>query len=155
LVSLIETLGEKLSARHQRLSVAESCTGGFLSNWITDSPGASRYFEQGVVVYSNPSKQELLGVSAKSLEQFGAVSAEVATEMAQGLRLRAKTDYALAITGIAGPGGGMPDKPVGTVFIACADGTACQTEEFHFPTDRIDFKRKAAEAAVRMLLKKL
>lgn len=156
----MQELAERLVAAQKTIAVAESCTGGFVANWITDLPGASRYFSQGVVVYSNQSKKDLLGVSEKTLEAFGAVSEMVAKEMAQGLLKRAHTDYAIAITGIAGPtgagpAGGSTDKPIGTLFIACANATHCRAQKFYFPTERLEFKRQAAEAALHMMLESL
>lgn len=115
-----ETVGRLLRDRGLTVAVAESCTGGLIGHRLTDVPGSSMYFLLGAVTYSNESKQEILGVRAETLRRFGAVSNETAEEMAAGVRRRAGADLGLATTGIAGPGGGTPEKPVGTVCIALA-----------------------------------
>ena len=102
------------------LSVAESCTGGYISHLFTQHPGSSKVFFGGAVSYSYELKESILGVKSATLKKFGAVSSETATEMVEGALLNFKSDYALAVTGIAGPDGGTPDKPVGTVWIAVA-----------------------------------
>lgn len=117
---LAQKLGEVLSSKGWMIAVAESCTGGGLCQVITDAPGSSAWFDRGFITYSNQAKMELLGVDAETLERFGAVSAETALEMAEGVLSRSNADVAIAITGIAGPGGGTAEKPVGTVFIAYA-----------------------------------
>src|SRR6266542_1967748 len=109
-----------LTERNQTLALAESCTGGYLAHRVTNVPGASAIFSAGFVTYSNQAKQQFLGVRAETLKQHGAVSESVAREMAEGARRVSHTDYAVAVTGIAGPGGGTPEKPVGTVFISLA-----------------------------------
>jgi nicotinamide-nucleotide amidase len=115
-----DVLGEMLRERGESLSVAESCTGGLIGNLLTNSPGSSTYFLGGVVVYSNPSKMDLLDVSQQTLETFGAVSDQTVREMAEGVRKRLKTDIGLSVSGIAGPDGGTKEKPVGTVHIGLA-----------------------------------
>jgi nicotinamide-nucleotide amidase len=115
LLALSKGLGQALQARKLMLAVAESCTGGMLAQYVTAIAGSSVWFERGFVTYSNVAKQEMLGVNAQTLIDFGAVSQEVATEMAQGACLHSHAQMAVAITGIAGPDGGMPGKPVGTV----------------------------------------
>ncbi len=148
-------VGKLLKDRNESLSVAESCTGGRLASLITDIPGSSNYFDRGVVTYSNQSKMELLGVPEKTLKDHGAVSSETAIAMAQGMRRAAKTTYSLAITGIAGPDGGTPEKPVGTVHIAL-DGPKGTTErKLFFATNREWFKHLVAFAALDLLRKKL
>ena len=155
LASLAKEIGAQLLKKKQTLSVAESCTGGLLASTITNVLGASRYFERGVVTYSNPSKEDLLDVSSQTLEEQGAVSRETALEMVKGIQKSAKTDYAIAVTGIAGPDGGSKEKPVGTVFIAVAGGGEIKAEEFHFHGERVVFKEKTVEAALQMLKKLL
>src|SRR6185437_10406301 len=118
-----------LTDRKQTLAVAESCTGGYISHRLTNVPGASTVFLSGIVTYSNAAKQTFLGVRAETLERYGAVSESVAREMAEGARQAIRADYAIATTGIAGPGGGTPEKPVGTVFIAVA--TPSETVVLH------------------------
>ncbi len=113
-------LGEKLSACHRTLAVAESCTGGWLAKSITDIAGSSHWFDRGVVTYSNQSKMDLVGVKPETLVRFGAVSESVVKEMALGLLALTTVDYTMAITGIAGPEGGSLEKPVGTVYFAWA-----------------------------------
>lgn len=153
--SLAAVIGQMLAERKATLSVAESCTGGLLASLITDIPGSSRYFERGVVTYSNESKMEILKVPEGVIKTFGAVSSETAVAMAKGMRRLAKTTYSLAITGIAGPEGGSPDKPVGTVHIALDSQEGTEERGFHFPTNREWFKRLAAFAAMDLLRKSL
>lgn len=144
-----------LKQRGETLALAESCTGGHIANRITDVPGASAVFLGGVVSYSNQVKENLLGVSAQTLAEHGAVSDAVARGMAQGARDRLKTDYALAVTGIAGPDGGTPEKPVGTVFIALA--TPRHTFVIN-PTNRFDrenFKVVTTQQALDLLRRAL
>lgn len=119
-MKLEEEIGELLKAKKLSLSTAESCTGGGIAALITSIPGSSEYFNGGIVAYSNEVKMSLLHVSAETLEKHGAVSRETVTEMVKGAMETLKTDCAVATSGIAGPGGGIPDKPVGTVWIAAA-----------------------------------
>jgi nicotinamide-nucleotide amidase len=141
-----------LTARHLSLSTAESCTGGLLASRITDTPGASRVFHQGFVTYSNNAKIDLLGVDPALVKEFGAVSEPVARAMAEGARDKAASTFALSLTGIAGPDGGSPGKPVGLVFMALArDGKETLCREARFPTDRLTFKQLATQAALDML----
>ena len=112
-----ENLGRFLTAHHSRLATAESCTGGWIAQCITDIAGSSAWFDRGFITYSNASKVDMLGVNKASIEEFGAVSAEVAEQMLHGALHNSQADYALAITGIAGPSGGSLEKPVGTVYI--------------------------------------
>ncbi len=152
---LNETVVRLLAERKQTLVLAESCTGGYVANRITDVPGASEVFLSGMVTYSNESKQNLLGVRAETLAQHGAVSKPTAIEMAEGARKRFNADYAIAITGIAGPGGGSPEKPVGTVFIALA--TADHTFVLN-PINRFEratFKQVTCQQALELLRRTL
>lgn len=116
---IAELLGRHLIARRWQLALAESCTGGGIAQAITDVPGSSAWFDRGFVTYSNASKIDMLGVQPSTLRQAGAVSEETALEMAAGALAHSRADLVLAVTGIAGPDGGTPDKPVGTVYIAC------------------------------------
>jgi nicotinamide-nucleotide amidase len=141
----------ELAARRQTLALAESCTGGLIAHRITNVPGASEVFLAGLVTYSNAAKQALLGVSAALLEAHGAVSEPVARAMAEGARNRLGSDYALAATGIAGPGGGTPDKPVGTVYISLASPQGVLARHHVFALDRPSFKQAASQQALDML----
>ncbi len=153
--SLAEVVGWTLSSRRQTVAVAESCTGGLLASLITDVPGSSEWFERGAVTYSNESKQRILGVRPETLAAHGAVSREVVEEMAEGVRRISGTDFGIAITGIAGPSGGTPEKPVGTVHIGIADGHRVDAHAFHFQRDRISFKQLVAWTALDLLRKRL
>jgi PncC family amidohydrolase len=137
-----------LIERRQTLAVAESCTGGFLADQLTNVPGASAVVRLGVVAYSNEAKKEVLGVQAETLERHGAVSEAVAREMAEGARQAGRTDYAIATTGIAGPAGGTPEKPVGTVFIAVAAAQGTEARKMFNPWDRRTFKEVTARQAL-------
>lgn len=132
--------------------MAESCTGGLVSDLMTNMPGISRHFLAGLVTYSNSSKIELLGVSAASIESYGAVSEEVAVEMARGVRLRVGADIGAAVTGIAGPGGGTPEKPVGLVYLAVDDGQKVVVERDVFGGGRLEVKRSSAERLISMVV---
>jgi len=149
--SLAHAVAERMLADGLRLATAESCTGGWVAKVLTDIAGSSDWFERGLVTYSNRAKQELLGVPAALLEAHGAVSGEVVAAMASGLRARAGVDVALAISGVAGPGGGTPDKPVGTVWFAWDAGTP-RTACLHFAGDREAVRRQAVAHALRGLL---
>ncbi len=144
-----------LSERKETLALAESCTGGYLANRITNVPGASAVLLAGLVTYSNEAKQTFLGVRADSLAAHGAVSEPVAREMAEGGRRRTGADYALAITGIAGPGGGAPDKPVGTVFIALAGQGHTFVLNPINQFDRQTFKYVTSQQALELLRRTL
>lgn len=133
------------------MALAESCTGGFIANRITNVPGASKIFPGGIVAYSNGAKRILLGVRAKTLARHGAVSEAVAREMAAGARKKFGADFAMAVTGIAGPGGGTRNKPVGTVFIALAGEGETVVERKWNPNGREKFKQATANQALKML----
>jgi PncC family amidohydrolase len=149
---LVRELGEALTAAGRTMAVAESCTGGGLGAAITDRAGSSAYFLGGVIAYDNRLKRDLLDVPDADLNRYGAVSLAVAERMASGCRRRIGTDLALSITGIAGPGGAAPGKPVGLVFIGVATEAGARAEEFHFPGDRAEVRRQAVEAALRLAL---
>jgi len=150
-----EVVGLKLTVGGYTLSVAESCTGGLLAQRLTDVPGSSKYFIEGVVAYANDAKTRTLGVEPMLLMEHGAVSAPVAEAMAEGLRKRAGTDYGLSITGIAGPDGGTEEKPVGTVFIALADDVRTEHRKLHLPGDRQLIRCRASQAALDLLRRRL
>lgn len=142
-----------LTRRRETLAVAESCTGGLVAHRLTNVPGASAVFLAGYVTYSNKAKQRMLGVKADSLAQHGAVSEQVVLEMAQGARSNARSHYAVAVTGIAGPTGGTREKPVGTVFMAVATPDAVVPVRNFNPLDRETFKHVAAQQALDLLRK--
>jgi PncC family amidohydrolase len=139
--------------RKWTLAVAESCTGGLITHSLTDIPGSSRYLRGGVIAYANSLKQGLLKVETRILQRHGAVSQETALAMAAGMRRLARSHAALAITGIAGPDGGTPTKPVGTVFIACALGRRLAFKKFRFRGGRRAVKEQAKKAALAFLLR--
>src|SRR3989440_6491854 len=154
--TLAAVLVRLLSEREQTLALAESCTGGFLADQITNVPGASKVFVAGYVTYSNQEKIRSLGVSRESIERFGAVSEQVATEMAEGLRTRNGVTHGIATTRIAGTGGGSEEKPVGTAFLGLSSGNQpVQCEKFFFPSDRETFKQLVAQRAFDLLRKRL
>ncbi|MCX7599665.1 MAG: competence/damage-inducible protein A [Armatimonadetes bacterium] len=148
-----QVVGRLLRERGATLAVAESCTGGLIGHRITNVPGASEYFLAGYVTYSNDAKMDVLGVPEHIIRTHGAVSEECARAMAQGARRRAGATHGLATTGIAGPTGGTPTKPVGTVFIAVADESRCVVDGFCWPTERTVFKERVAQMALSRLRK--
>jgi nicotinamide-nucleotide amidase len=150
-----QVVGLKLSVGGYTLSVAESCTGGLLAQRITDVPGSSKYFIEGVVAYANEAKMKTLGVEPILLLEHGAVSAPVAEAMAAGIRKRSGTDFALAVTGIAGPDGGTEEKPVGLVYIALADDTRTEHRKLKLPGDRQLIRWRASQAALDLLRRRL
>ncbi len=143
--------GRLLAARHLTLAVAESCTGGLLASLITDVPGSSDYFSGGVVAYAYLVKENLLGVRHETLLAHGAVSLQTASEMAWGVRRLMGTDVSLAVTGVAGPGGGTPDKPVGLVFLHLTAADAEVGERHVWHGDRTGNKERSAVAALQLL----
>lgn len=151
-----EELGRRLTARKAFLAVAESCTGGLIAKRITDVAGSSGWFERGMVVYSNASKQDLLGISPDLLARHGAVSRECAEAMARGVLVMTPAHWALAVTGIAGPGGGSPEKPVGLVWVAWEQrGGKVESEALQLSGSREQIRAAAAQAALEGLLKRL
>ncbi len=147
--------GEYLRQRGLRLAVAESCTGGLISHRLTNVPGSSDYFLAGVTAYAYEAKVRLLQVSWATLEKYGAVSQEVVLEMAGGVRLALETDIGLSVSGIAGPGGGSPEKPVGTTWIGLSAPGIERAWSFLFPGDRLQVKQQAAEQALGLLVEYL
>lgn len=145
-------LGAALRARGWRLAVAESCTGGLLGHRVTEVPGASDYFAGGVIAYANEVKQSLLGVRAETLAAHGAVSEAVALEMARGARAACGAEVGLAVTGIAGPGGGGPGKPVGLTWMAVSTPDGERAEQRVWPGDRARVKAQSAQAALALAL---
>jgi nicotinamide-nucleotide amidase len=153
---LVQRIAERLTRRGVLLATAESCTGGWAAQALTALAGSSNWFERGFVTYSNAAKEEMLGVRAATLARYGAVSEEAAREMALGALSRSHASVALAITGIAGPGGGSAAKPVGTVAFAWATkGGAPRSETRHFAGDREAVRRQAVERALAGVLELL
>ncbi|MBU1452515.1 MAG: CinA family nicotinamide mononucleotide deamidase-related protein [Proteobacteria bacterium] len=149
--SLAGTVAQRMIAQELTLALAESCTGGLIGHMLTGVAGASEFLDRGLVVYSNRAKMELLGVEARVLERQGAVSPEAAAQMAAGARLESGVDLGLAVTGIAGPGGGAPDKPVGTVFFGLAAEGGVKTMHRRFMGSRGQVKLMSAWTALDML----
>lgn len=149
-------LAEALRGRGWRLTTAESCTGGLIAATCTDLAGSSDWFDRGVVTYSNSSKTDLLGVPSDMIASHGAVSEQVARAMAEGAMARSAAQRAVAVTGIAGPGGGSADKPVGTVWIACA-GSSMETsaQRFRFDGDRALVRWHTVVEALRLVARSL
>lgn len=145
-------LGALLRSRGLTLAVGESCTGGLLAHRITNVPGSSAYFLGGVVAYANEIKQRLLRVSPGSLEAHGAISEEVALEMARGARAALGADVGIAVTGIAGPGGGTAEKPVGLTWVAVSDPAGEMAVEHRWQGDRVQNKDLSATAALKLAL---
>jgi len=153
------TLEERVVAlmREKKLTLAaaESCTGGMFSARIIDVPGVSEVYKAGFVTYANEAKQKLIGVKEETLRQYGAVSEQTAREMASGTLQVAEADIAVAITGIAGPGGGTEEKPVGLVYIACGSGDKIAIEKCRFSGSRLKIRQASVEHALGMLYKEV
>lgn len=140
-----------LKEKNTTIAVAESCTGGLVSDKLTNIPGISRFFLQGVVAYSNKAKEDALGVPGKLVMKHGAVSSPVAKAMAEGIKKRAAADIGVGITGIAGPAGATPGKPVGLVYIAVAENGLVRVKKCRFRGSRIDVKNFSANTALNMI----
>ena len=153
--SLSEVVGKHLLKRHETISTAESCTAGKIAAWLADIPGSSAYLLEGVIVYSNQSKTRLCGVPTQMLEEYGAVSSQVAVALAEGLRSRAKTDWTISVTGIAGPGGGSLEKPIGTVHIACSGSLGTKERRFQFSGNRQEIREQSTKEALLLLLESI
>jgi nicotinamide-nucleotide amidase len=153
--NLEDVVGRLLKERELRIAVAESCTGGGLADRITNINGSSKYFERGIVTYSNAAKVELLKVDEDVMIQKGAVSAEVAMQMAEGIKSTSGADIGVSLTGIMGPTGAVKDKPVGTVYIGYCDDKVCTAKRFQFGEDRILNKNRATQAALEMVRRSL
>lgn len=147
-----ETAVQKLLEKGFTITTAESCTGGMLASMLINVSGISEIYREGYITYANEAKEKLLGVKKETLEQFGAVSAQVAQQMAEGAAKAAGADAALAVTGIAGPGGGSLEKPVGLVYIACCIQGKIRVTENRFKGDRLSVRQQSARSAVLLLL---
>ena len=152
IAGLASRIGRRLKKRQWTISVAESCTGGLLGDKLTNVSGSSAVFAGGVIAYSYEAKASVLSVPWPMLNEYGAVSREVAVAMAQGVRNLLKTDLGISITGIAGPGGGMPEKPVGLVHLALADAKDVNHRWFVWDSDRVGNKQRSAQGAIDLLI---
>jgi PncC family amidohydrolase len=150
--SLEEKIAKILPERDQKVAFAESCTGGLIGHRITNLPGSSEYYLGSITAYAYEAKVHWLDVSWDTLEAYGAVSREVVLEMAQGVRKALKADIGLSVSGIAGPGGGLPDKPVGTIWIGLATAEGNWSRHFCWDGDRLQNKNYSADAVLQMLL---
>jgi len=153
--ALAQKLGERLKAARAKLVTAESCTGGWAAQVVTSVAGSSGWFERGFVTYSNEAKRELLGVREDTLQKHGAVSEQTAREMAQGALSRSRGTVAVAVTGVAGPGGGRAEKPVGMVCFAWASARSLRSETQQFSGDRESVRRQSVEHALEGVLRHL
>ncbi len=153
--SLAEKVASLLKEKRATVSVAESCTGGMVAKLLTDTPGSSKYFTQGIVAYANEAKIDRLGVDPRTIKKYGAVSEEVCREMAEGIRHISGTDYGLALTGIAGPGGGTDEKPVGIVYLGIADGEGVSVTKRSFSGDRDVIRTRSAYTLLNLLRKRI
>lgn len=149
---LEETLGSILRESNLTLATAESCTGGLLGHLVTNVPGSSDYYLGGMVTYSNDAKERLLGVNPETLESHGAVSQETVLEMAEAARLAFDAGIGVSISGVAGPTGGTPEKPIGLVWIGLSATRYTRAWEHHFPGDRLEVKERSARAALQHLI---
>jgi nicotinamide-nucleotide amidase len=150
-----QVVAKLLSDRGETVSTAESCTGGLIAKRLTELAGSSKYFMEGAVTYSNEAKVRTLNVKQETLDKYGAVSSETAEEMARGMRDRVDTDYAISVTGVAGPDGGSEEKPVGTVWFGLADRDTVRTVKIVFPGDRYLVRWRSSQAALDLLRRRL
>ena len=149
---ILVKISDKITKENLLIATAESCTGGMLANLLTDISGSSKYFERGIVTYSNRSKIELLGVSEYVITKYGAVSEQTALEMAKGIREKSNVDIGISITGIAGPTGGSKQKPVGLIYIGVSTNKKTEVKRFVFSDNRINNKMLACEEALKIIL---
>ena len=151
-VASVQVVAERLLKHRQKVCTAESCTGGLIAKTFTDLAGSSDWFERGFVTYSNAAKKEMLAVPVSLIDDYGAVSEAVATAMASGALRHSKADYSIAVTGVAGPGGGSDDKPVGTVWIAVASAEQMVARRYQFDGDRQAVRTATMQTALELLL---
>ncbi len=149
---LSKKIGKILASKKLKLSVCESCTGGMLGSILTRIPGSSRYFQGGIIAYSDKIKKEIVGVKAATLKNYGAVSVEVAKEMARGVRKRLRSDIGIGITGIAGPSGGTKRRPVGLVYISVSNRKHVFVKRFLFKGNREQIRKKTCREALFLLI---
>lgn len=150
-MNILEYIAQELTERKQTLTCAELCTGGLLSVAITSRPGSSAFFERAYITYADLAKEQMLNVNSNTLRHYGAVSKETVQEMALGALIAAKSDYALSISGIAGPDGGTEEKPVGTVWFGLATKNQIIAEHAHFEGNRQQIREEAVRFALRFL----
>lgn len=156
LLQLAEILGRSLKANNCKIATAESCTGGLMAAVITEIPGSSYWFDRGVVTYSNTAKVQMLGVNPQTLVQYGAVSAETANEMAAGALANSEADWAISVTGIAGPDGGSEEKPVGTVYVSWQSKNGfLEVEKLQLSGDRHHIRKRAITKAIVSMIEYL
>jgi nicotinamide-nucleotide amidase len=151
-VTSVQAVADRLLKHRQKVCTAESCTGGLIAKTFTDLAGSSDWFERGFVTYSNAAKTDMLAVPASLIEDYGAVSEAVATAMASGALRHSQADYSIAVTGVAGPGGGSDDKPVGTVWIALASAEQMVARRYQFDGDRQAVRAATMQTALDLLL---
>jgi len=149
----ISQILKTLSFKGKSISIAESCTGGYICHMFTNIPGSSQVFERGIVCYSNQSKIDLLNIDSKTIDRYGAVSESVAKQLAFNIRVLSNVDIGIGITGIAGPSGGTLEKPVGLVFIGYSTEKITKVQKHQFKVDRLTFKKKALEKILESLAK--
>mgnify|MGYP006439348175 CR=1 FL=1 len=152
MLDICEDILKRLEANNQKIVTAESCTGGLIAAALTDIPGSSSVFERGFITYSNDAKVECLNVSRETLREHGAVSAEIAREMALGALKNSQADIAISITGVAGPSGGSTEKPVGTVYIGLATSKGAQSHRKYFDGTRTAIREKSMREAFEIVL---
>jgi nicotinamide-nucleotide amidase len=147
----LETISKCMTKNKLTLAVAESCTGGLICHMLTNIPGSSNFFKMGIISYSNTAKIRFLGVQKKTLEAYGAVSSQTAEEMAQGIKKKANVDIGLSTTGIAGPGGGTIEKPVGLVYIALSTNEGTTVHQHNLTDSRLENKKNTCKKALEIL----
>ena len=147
----IKKIIHNFTVKKIKIAIAESCTGGFVSHMITNISGASKVFERGIVCYSNQAKIDLVGVDPNIIEKYGAVSDVVVEQLAKNIRLNSKVDIGIGISGIAGPTGGTPEKPIGLVFIGFSTDGETYAHKYNFTADRITFKKLVLEKILEFL----
>ena len=155
MMEIVEKLVQMLAEMELTISTAESCTGGMLASKIIDVGGASEVYSEGFITYSYDSKEKYLKVSRETLETYGAVSEQTVREMASGCCLATGSDMSLVTSGVAGPGGGTPDKPVGLVYIACAYKDTVIANKYKFDGDRYEIRSQAVEEAIKLAIQML
>ena len=150
-IKRVEAIIERFSERKIKIAIAESCTGGYISNMITNVSGSSKVFDRGIICYSNQAKIELVKVDPKILENFGAVSQEVVEQLANNIRILSNVDIGIGVSGIAGPTGGTPEKPVGLVYIGFSTEKEIEVKNYNFNADRITFKKMVFDKVLLFL----